>query len=139
VAKKRLEVQAEHHQQAKLASAKDSFDYPLNQYVTRRTKHARVNNHYFFGRHLMPELGNMMGAAGAIIIGPYKHGEITPSIEVAPKLAHDFGVTLNYLVSDKEVSNILYGKAMLEHWQAIDTLTPPGAGVDFVGAGQLGT
>ncbi len=29
VAKKLLEAQAERHQQAKLASAKDSFDYPL--------------------------------------------------------------------------------------------------------------
>jgi len=35
------------------------------------------------------------------------------------------GVTLDYLVSDKEVPNILQGKIMLERWKEIDTLTPP--------------
>ena len=56
----------------------------------------------------------------------YERGEITPSIEVARKLADAFGVTLDYLVSDKnEVPNILQDKVMLERWQAIDSLAPP--------------
>lgn len=72
-----------------------------------------------------PELGKAVGTSGAIV-GRYERGEITPSIEVARKLADAFGVTLDYLVSDKnEVPNILQDKAMLERWQAIDTLTPP--------------
>lgn len=70
-----------------------------------------------------PELGKKVGTSGAII-GRYERGEITPSIGVAQKLADAFGVTLDYLVSDKEVPNILQDKAMLERWKAIDTLTP---------------
>lgn len=71
-----------------------------------------------------PELGKEIGTSGAII-GRYERGEITPSIEVAKKLADAFGVTLDYLVSDKKVPNILQDKAMLDRWQVIDTLTPP--------------
>jgi len=72
-----------------------------------------------------PELGKAVGTSGAII-GRYERGEITPSIEVARKLADAFGVTLDYLVSDKnEVPNILQDKVMLERWQAIDSLAPP--------------
>jgi transcriptional regulator with XRE-family HTH domain len=72
-----------------------------------------------------PELGKAVGTSGAIV-GRYERGEITPSIEVARKLADAFGVTLDYLVSDKnEVPNILQDKAMLDRWQAIDSLAPP--------------
>lgn len=71
-----------------------------------------------------PELGKAVGTSGAIV-GRYERGEITPSIEVVRKLAEAFGVTLDYLVGDKDMPNILQDKAMLERWQAIDTLTPP--------------
>ncbi len=71
-----------------------------------------------------PDLGKAVGTSGAII-GRYERGEITPSIEVARKLADAFGVTLDYLVGDKDLPNVLQDKAMLERWQAIDTLTPP--------------
>lgn len=72
-----------------------------------------------------PELGKVVGTSGAIV-GRYERGEITPSIEVARKPADAFGVTLDYLVSDKnEVPNILQDKAMLERWQVIDSLVPP--------------
>lgn len=71
-----------------------------------------------------PDLGKAVGTSGAII-GRYERGEITPSIEVARKLADAFGVTLDYLVGDKDLPNALQDKAMLERWQAIDTLTPP--------------
>mgnify|MGYP001580270174 CR=1 FL=1 len=53
-----------------------------------------------------PELGKQVGTSGAII-GRYERGDITPSIEVAKKLADAFGVTLDYLVDDKELPNIL--------------------------------
>jgi transcriptional regulator with XRE-family HTH domain len=72
-----------------------------------------------------PELGKKAGTSGPIV-GRYERGEMTPSIEMAKKLADAFGVTLDYLVSDKnEVPNILQDKAMLDRWQAIDSLAPP--------------
>ena len=70
-----------------------------------------------------PELGKQVGTSGAII-GRYERGEITPSIEVAKKLADAFGVTLDFLVGDKDVPNILYDQAMLVRWQEIDALEP---------------
>lgn len=70
-----------------------------------------------------PELGKQVGTSGAII-GRYERGEITPSIEVAKKLADAFGVTLDYLVGDKEVPNILQDQAMLVRWREIDALEP---------------
>jgi transcriptional regulator with XRE-family HTH domain len=71
-----------------------------------------------------PELGKRIGTSGAII-GRYERGEITPSIEVAKKLADTFGVTLDFLVDDKDVPNILHDQTMLARWQEIDALEPP--------------
>jgi transcriptional regulator with XRE-family HTH domain len=68
-----------------------------------------------------PELGKRIGTSGAII-GRYERGEITPSIEVAKKLADTFGVTLDFLVGDKAVPNILSDQTMLARWQEIDAL-----------------
>ncbi len=70
-----------------------------------------------------PELGKRIGTSGAII-GRYERGEITPSIEVAKKLANTFGVTLDFLVDDKDVPNILNDQTMLARWQEIDALEP---------------
>lgn len=70
-----------------------------------------------------PELGKRIGTSGAII-GRYERGEITPSVEVAKKLADTFGVTLDFLVGDEDVPNILHDQTMLARWQAIDTLEP---------------
>ena len=71
-----------------------------------------------------PKLGKKVGTSGPII-GCYERGEMTPSIDMAKKLADAFGVTLDYLVSDKEVPNLLQDKAMLNRWKEVDTLTPP--------------
>ena len=68
-----------------------------------------------------PELGKQVGTSGAII-GRYERSEITPSIEVAKKLADVFGVTLDFLVGDKVVPNILQDQKMLARWQEIDAL-----------------
>ena len=70
-----------------------------------------------------PELGKKVGTSGAII-GRYERSEITPSIEVAKKLADTFGVTLDFLVGDKEVPNILQDQTMLTRWKEIDALEP---------------
>jgi transcriptional regulator with XRE-family HTH domain len=85
-----------------------------------------------FGRRLLtlrkqkgwsqPELGKKAGTSGAII-GRYERSEITPSIEVASKLANAFGVTLDYLVDSQEgLPDILRDQRMLGRWQAIDAL-----------------
>lgn len=71
-----------------------------------------------------PELGKQVGISGAII-GRCERGEITPSIEMAKKPADAFGVTLDYLVDDKELPNILQNQTMLARWREIDTLGPP--------------
>lgn len=70
-----------------------------------------------------PELGKQVGTSEAIS-GRYERGEITPSIEVAKKLADAFGVTLDYLVDDKELPNILQNQSMLARWKEIDALEP---------------
>jgi transcriptional regulator with XRE-family HTH domain len=71
-----------------------------------------------------PKLGKKIGTSGAII-GCYERGEITPSIEVAKKLADAFGVTLDYLIDDKKMPNILQNQAMLTRWTEIDSLETP--------------
>ena len=68
-----------------------------------------------------PELGKKIGTSGAII-ERYERSEITPSIEVAKKLADAFGVTLDYLIDDKKMPNILQNQAMLGRWKEIDSL-----------------
>ena len=70
-----------------------------------------------------PELGKKIGTSGAII-GRYERGEITPSIGVARKLAEAFGATLDFLVGDNAVPNILQEQSMLLRWQEIGDLEP---------------
>ena len=60
----------------------------------------------------------MIGTSGAIV-GRYERGEITPSIEVARKLADAFGVTVDFLVSDRELPEILKDREMLARWKAL--------------------
>lgn len=71
-----------------------------------------------------PELGQRIGTSGAII-GRYERGEMTPSVEVVRKLADAFGVTLDYLVAERALPNVLEDKAMLARFQALDELEPP--------------
>ena len=68
-----------------------------------------------------PDIAKKIGTSGPII-GRYERGEMNPSIEVAKKFADTFGVTLDYLIADHDVPNILQNKTMLERWKAIDTL-----------------
>ena len=70
-----------------------------------------------------PALGKKVGTSGAII-GRYERGEMTPSIDVAHKLADAFGVTVDYLITDQALPTVLQDKVMLERWQALDKLTP---------------
>lgn len=69
-----------------------------------------------------PEVGKLMGTSGAII-GRYERGEVTPSIEVARKLAEAFGVTVDYLVSSEDPANVVQDSSMLERIRAINELS----------------
>lgn len=68
-----------------------------------------------------PEVGKMIGTSGAII-GRYERGEMTPSIEVAKKLAEAFGVTVDYLVSQDGQPALVQDSSMLERIRAINEL-----------------
>lgn len=68
-----------------------------------------------------PELAKMIGTSGAIV-GRYERGEITPSIEVARKLAEAFEVTLDYLVGESELPGLLKDRDMLERLRALEEL-----------------
>jgi len=47
---------------------------------------------------------------------------MTPSIEVARKLAEIFEVTVDYLVSDRDVNRLLRDQEMVERWRTLDEL-----------------
>ena len=70
-----------------------------------------------------PELGKRIGTSGAII-GRYERGEMTPSIDVACKLADVLGVTLDYLLRDSGIPAALQDREMVERWEALNTLNP---------------
>ncbi len=69
------------------------------------------------------QLAKKIGTSGPII-GRYERGEMTPSVEVAKKLADTFDVTLDYLVDDTGKAAEIKDKAMLQRImeiQALDT------------------
>jgi len=67
------------------------------------------------------ELAKKIGTSGPII-GRYERGEMTPSVEVAKKLANAFGVTLDYLVDDTGQIAELKDQAMLKRLVEIEQL-----------------
>lgn len=70
-----------------------------------------------------PEVGKLIGTSGAIV-GRYERGQMTPSIEVAKKLAEAFGVTLDSLVSQQAQSALVQDTSMIERIRAIGELSP---------------
>ena len=58
------------------------------------------------------KLAGMIGTSGPVL-GRYERGEITPSVEVAKKLAEAFGVTLDYLVDESGAVAGVTDKKML--------------------------
>ncbi len=69
-----------------------------------------------------PELGKKIGTSG-LLIGRYERGEVTPSIEVARKLARAFGVTVDYLINEQDIPDILKDREMLDRWQNLEELS----------------
>jgi transcriptional regulator with XRE-family HTH domain len=70
-----------------------------------------------------PDLGKMIGTSGTII-GRYERGEITPSVEVAHKLARVFGVTVDSLISEEDLPAILKDQTMVERLRTLDSIPP---------------
>ena len=68
-----------------------------------------------------PELAAKIDTSGTII-GRYERGLITPSIDVARKLANVFGVTVDYLVGGNGPANALQDKATINRWDALHKL-----------------
>jgi transcriptional regulator with XRE-family HTH domain len=68
-------------------------------------------------------LAKKIGTSGPIV-ERYERGEMTPSVEVAKKLADTFDVTLDFLVDDTGKTTEIKDKAMLQQImeiQALDT------------------
>ena len=66
-------------------------------------------------------MAKKIGTSGPII-GRYERGEMTPSVEVAKKLADTFDVTLDYLVDDTGKATEIKDKAMLQRIMDIQAL-----------------
>ena len=67
------------------------------------------------------QLALKIGTSGPIV-GRYERGEMTPSVEVAKKLADAFDVTLDFLVDDTGKTTDIKDKAMLHRILEIQTL-----------------
>jgi transcriptional regulator with XRE-family HTH domain len=70
-----------------------------------------------------PELGKKIGTSGDII-GRYERGDMTPSVEVARKLARVLGVTVDYLAGEHDLPEALKDPAMLDRWKALEEIAP---------------
>ncbi len=67
------------------------------------------------------ELAGMIGTSGPVL-GRYERDEITPSVEVAKKLAEAFGVTLDYLVDETGAVTEVTDREMLNRITEISHL-----------------
>jgi transcriptional regulator with XRE-family HTH domain len=67
------------------------------------------------------QLAKEIGTSGPII-GRYERGEMTPSVEVAKKMAKAFRVTLDYLVDDTGDLADIKDRAILDRLLAIEKL-----------------
>ena len=70
-----------------------------------------------------PDLAKKIGTSGAIV-GRYERGEMTPSVKVANKLANAFGVTVDYMVAESNLPDILGSQDMIERWKSLEALEP---------------
>jgi transcriptional regulator with XRE-family HTH domain len=67
------------------------------------------------------QLAKMIGTSGPIV-GRYERGEMTPSVEVAKRLADTFDVTLDFLVDDTGKTAEIKDKAMLQRIMELQAL-----------------
>lgn len=66
-------------------------------------------------------LAKKIGTSGPIV-GRYERGEMTPSVEVAKKLADTFDVTLDFLVDDTGKTAEIKDRAMLQRIMELQAL-----------------
>ena len=94
----------------------------------------KIANSNQFGRKILdlrkekgwsqPDLAKKIGTSGAII-GRYERGDMTPSVEVARKIADAFEVTLDYLFNEANTPDVLKDQVMVERWMALNQLPDP--------------
>lgn len=65
------------------------------------------------------DLGSVVGTSGAVI-GRYERAEITPSVEIANKIAKALDVSLDFLVGNNSV--IVKDKKILQRVEAINNM-----------------
>lgn len=110
----------------------------LNKYEGKETVQILLGNSMqkgtmlFFGSRLQatrklkgwsqPDLAKKVGTSGAII-GRYERGEMSPSIEMAGKLAEALEVSLDYLWHDTGLPMILQDQKMLARWKDLANLS----------------
>jgi len=68
------------------------------------------------------ELAKKINTSGAII-GRYERSEITPSIEVAKKIATVFNVSVDYLLDDTGQLSKFKDMKMIKRWEQIHNLS----------------
>ncbi len=68
------------------------------------------------------ELGKMIGTSGAVI-GRYERDEITPSVEIAKKMADALEVSLDYLTGS--TNYVIQDKKMLYRLELLDKINKP--------------
>lgn len=68
-----------------------------------------------------PELAEKVGTSGTII-GRYERGLITPSIDVARRIAEVFDVTIDHLVIGTGPASALQDKVTIARWDALGKL-----------------
>lgn len=69
------------------------------------------------------EIAARLGTSGTVV-GRYERGHVTPSVEVAWKVAQLLGVTLDSLCGGSELADGPQDKAMLERLRQIEQLDP---------------
>jgi transcriptional regulator with XRE-family HTH domain len=68
-----------------------------------------------------PELGKLVGTAGAVI-GRYERGEVTPSIDVAKKIAEALDASLDYMTGSEILSDPFKERAVQQRCRALASL-----------------
>ena len=68
------------------------------------------------------ELGKIVGTSGAVI-GRYERDEITPSVEIAKKMADALEVSLDYLTGSTNF--VIQGKKMLYRLELLQKIAQP--------------
>jgi transcriptional regulator with XRE-family HTH domain len=92
-----------------------------NPEVTKMTLNEKILRLRKEKKWSQKNLAGLIGTSGPVL-GRYERGEITPSVEVAKKLANAFGVTLDYLVDETGTISEVTDKEMLDRITEIDHL-----------------